>query len=702
VKNGEYSGSFTLTDLITKFRFSVDAVSREGVYGMLQSSFNSNKPFYVESKVPFFFTNQDQLHVPIVIHNNQDEAVVVALSIESSLMGGELQWEIESESVNIDAKSSKEVDVKFNAKLPAESFKLKIIAKCSKNCSDSFSVTSKIIGRGFPVLSTKSGFIGTQGNNFTTSSSLEFNLPGTYEQGTLDLKAKIYTSKLSSIVEALEKLIRDPHGCFEQTSSTTYPLVMALILMKNMPEKDGKITEMMIEGKQKLSEGYKRLLTFETKTGGYEWFGEAPGHEALTAYGLMQFNEMKEVLSDVDQGMIDRVTSWLLDKRDGKGSFAMSANGVDSFGKPPPDLSDAYILWVLTSIHNGADLEKEIKQVIEKAKATNDSYLTALVANILYNTGRDEEAKEFSRMLKSNQNETTGEVQRKVTSITRSMGASLNIETTALATLAWMKDKSGEFADATELGVKFIVSSVKEGAYGSTQGTILSLKVLVEFLKNSKLEGEGTFEVTLDDHFIYSIPFDQNSNTSSIDFSEHLSSYIQSNPSLFKKLTDHSLKLNLVNFSGNQDKFRLSYSLETKYRDMTPKSNANSDLKFTVTSSNESDDLKIGDISMYTVTLENKDQVNGKGMALAVIRIPSCQEVDYNSLERLQNQGKVAYFEVFNGNTDVVLYWRALEAGESKQVKIAMTQLYDSDLCIFRPSEAYLYYDVDGSQVWTE
>lgn len=36
-----------------------------------------------------------------------------------------------------------------------------------------------------------------------------------------------------------------------------------------------------------LEEGYKRLLNFETSSKGYEWFGMAPGHEALTAYGLM-------------------------------------------------------------------------------------------------------------------------------------------------------------------------------------------------------------------------------------------------------------------------------------------------------------------------------------------------------------------------------------------------------------------------------
>eukprot|EP00356_Strombidium_inclinatum_P015526 CAMPEP_0170494050 /NCGR_PEP_ID=MMETSP0208-20121228/14413_1 /TAXON_ID=197538 /ORGANISM="Strombidium inclinatum, Strain S3" /LENGTH=44 /DNA_ID= /DNA_START= /DNA_END= /DNA_ORIENTATION= len=44
---------------------------------------------------------------------------------------------------------------------------------------------------------------------------------------------------------------------------------------------------MTTEIKEKLDRGYKKLATFETVEKGYEWFGKAPGHEALSAYGLM-------------------------------------------------------------------------------------------------------------------------------------------------------------------------------------------------------------------------------------------------------------------------------------------------------------------------------------------------------------------------------------------------------------------------------
>jgi len=93
---------------------------------------------------------------------------------------------------------------------------------------------------------------------------------------------------------------------------------------------------------------------------------------------------MKQVLPNVDTVMMNRVKSWVLGRRDGSGSFRMNDHGLDSFGSPPEDLSDAYILWVLTSIgEDVAGLQKEIEKLISNAKSSEDSYLVALTALVL-------------------------------------------------------------------------------------------------------------------------------------------------------------------------------------------------------------------------------------------------------------------------------------------------------------------------------
>jgi len=81
-------------------------------------------------------------------------------------------------------------------------------------------------------------------------------------------------------------------------------MVMALQFLKAQPTQDAKTQKMILEIEGKLKAGYDKLVSFKTKEKAYEWFGESPAHEALSAYGLMQFKEMSKVTQFVDQGMV--------------------------------------------------------------------------------------------------------------------------------------------------------------------------------------------------------------------------------------------------------------------------------------------------------------------------------------------------------------------------------------------------------------
>ncbi|NJO90932.1 MAG: hypothetical protein HC831_19690 [Chloroflexia bacterium] len=73
-----------------------------------------------------------------------------------------------------------------------------------------------------------------------------------------------------------------------------------------------------------------------------KWFGHSPGHMALSAYGLMQFNDMKTVCNYVDDKMIQRTANWLLDSRDGNGGFKRSAYKT-YFGSNDNDIFNSYL-----------------------------------------------------------------------------------------------------------------------------------------------------------------------------------------------------------------------------------------------------------------------------------------------------------------------------------------------------------------------
>src|SRR5262249_22011534 len=73
---------------------------------------------------------------------------------------------------------------------------------------------------------------------FATSGSHDqphshvLSVPEDANEGSVKAFVKVYPSSFSQLVEGLDNIFRMPYGCFEQTSSTTYPNVLALQYLK--------------------------------------------------------------------------------------------------------------------------------------------------------------------------------------------------------------------------------------------------------------------------------------------------------------------------------------------------------------------------------------------------------------------------------------------------------------------------------------
>ena len=56
--------------------------------------------------------------------------------------------------------------------------------------------------------------------------------------------------------------------------------------------------------------------------------------------------------------MINELTSWLMSRRSTNGTFMLNSEALDSFGRAPSNITNAYIVWALTSANvTGLDLE---------------------------------------------------------------------------------------------------------------------------------------------------------------------------------------------------------------------------------------------------------------------------------------------------------------------------------------------------------
>ena len=190
---------------------------------------------------------------------------------------------------------------------------------------------------------------------------------------------------------ALESLLQEPYGCFEQTSATgwlqlkylslnfvVYPLIMAQQYFKTH---SGVDPSFIARAHSLIEQGYKRLTSFETSSLGFEWFGSSPGHEALSAYGLLEFTDMAKVFP-VEQSVLDRTRDWILSQRiEEDGSFKRNSKSLDSFGAAPDDITNAYIVYSLSSAGIEKNkVQKQLEKLVKQVKESNDPYFIGLVA----------------------------------------------------------------------------------------------------------------------------------------------------------------------------------------------------------------------------------------------------------------------------------------------------------------------------------
>src|SRR5262249_35638415 len=149
------------------------------------------------------------------------------------------------------------------------------------------------------------------------------------------------------------------------------------------------------------------------------------------------------------------------------------------------------IVWALTESNKGDDLAKELKALREQAKTSKDPYFLSLVANSLINRGKTADARPLLQAVAGLQKD-DGHLDAATTSITGSGGQSLQIETTALAVLGWLKAGPGEFHKPIEKAVGWIGKQRGGyGAFGSTQSTILALKALIAYARANKKVAEA-------------------------------------------------------------------------------------------------------------------------------------------------------------------------------------------------------------------
>ena len=662
-RTGKAVIEFYNSDDISSFRTTVEGISQDGMVGRAEKTFFTQLPFAMTVKAPVEVATEDRVSIPLTLKNNTNNTITGILNIKApagfkesdpvastqTLTAGQVKVLYLDYTV-LNTIGEGDLDISFN----------------SSGLNDAFTKKIKIVAKGFPVTISFSG----KENIKEYSVDLE-----NVVDGSITAQMTAYPSVVSDLMKGVEGILREPGGCFEQTSMSSYPNIMVMDYLKATDTKDEKL---LASAEGYIDRGYKKLTSFETKEKGYEWFGGAPAHEALTAYGLMQFNDMKNVYGNVDQKMIDRTADWLMSRKDGNGGFKRNPRALDNFGGASEEITNAYIVYALSEAGYN-DLDKEINVAQKKAMSNQDPYQLALLANTLFKRKQNAEAEKVLALLISKQDK-NGSWAGSTASITRSGGQSLTIETSALAILAILKSPNNNMI-ALNNGIQYLVGARSGyGAFGSTQGTILALKALTEYAKFSKHTNEdGTIEFYVDGKKVAEKSYKAGDKDAIV--LDGLDKYI--------KTGKHDLKVKYVGVKNP-----LPYSIAVTYNTYLP--NSSKECKVNIETKLFSNTIKTGETVRLSATLTNTTK-EGLPSTMAIIGIPAGLSPQPWQLKEMQEKGVFDYYEIKGNN--VVCYYRQMAPSEVKNInfdlKADIAGTYDAPA-----SSAYLYY-TNEFKCWT-
>jgi uncharacterized protein YfaS (alpha-2-macroglobulin family) len=677
-RNGNASISIPLADNITTWRMSMLASTQHGALGTATSSLKVFQDFFVDLDLPVTLTQGDRVSIPVAIYNYSEAKGDVHLQLKSgdwfSLVDDTAQ-----KSVNVDAGHVGGSQFALEARRIGK-FKLTLSAQLTGE-----SKRADVVVREIEVVPNgrEQSMVFNGQLESVVSHNLEF--PPSSIPDASKIFVRLYPGPLSQIMEGMDSLLSMPGGCFEQTSSSTYPNVLALDYMKRTK----KLTpEVHAKAEGYIANGYQRMLTFEVPGGGFSWFGQAPANKILTAYGLMEFYDMSKV-HDVDPRLIQRTQQWLATQQLADGSWKPDTSFINE-GATNRYNSDvlritAYIAWSLGNTgYQGPAIERASQFIHTHLSAKVDAYTLAVLGNFAVDYGKDHDfTRQAMQLLLDARTEKDEQVwwTAEETSV-YATGTSAAIETTGLTVQALLK--WGQASGTAQRALRYLTAKKDAtGTWGSTQATIMALRALLLASEKGTADVRGTVEIVMNGKVAGKL-------TLSADNNDLLHQFV------FKDIDANRTNVVELRFEG---KGALGYQVAGQYFIPWDENPDKEPLSLSV--SYDRTKLAQDDIVGATATVRNNLTKTAK-MVMVDLGIPPGFDLLTEDLQDYQERSaslKSGHLEKFNLTaTQAILYFDSFAPGDTVQLRFRLRAKYPVRARKFR-SRVYEYYDPEVNSV---
>ena len=692
-ENGEVSLDVALADSITTWRLSASAVSAGGQLGGAEFPIKVFQPFFVDLDLPVALTRNDEVGVPVVVYNYLDEPQTVRLALKEADWFRLLDADSASEDDNNNDNNDGVLELELKpGEVRSLNFPLKVLRVGDHNLevTATGSGIADAVRRRIEVMPDGRRVEEVTSGTLLGPLDVSLRVPEEAIEGSVRAIVKLYPSSFSQLVEGLDAIFQMPGGCFEQTSSTTYPNVLALDYLR----RTGKsVPQVEAKARQYVHVGYQRLVSFEVEGGGFDWFGNPPANRTLTAYGLMEFEDMSRV-HDVDPRLIERTRGWLLDQRNPNGSWSNERGmlndglaGSVNRGGDADLASTAYIGWAVFANGKAAGQAGPTLSflVSHSPDSIDDPYLLALTANAI--AAIDPKHGNLGAYLaRLDGIKQTSDDRKRVwwgqppggQTTFYGSGRAGDIETTALSTLALLT--SSQYSATVRGALAWLVEQKDGcGTWHSTQATVLSLRAILAGTGAALgADEERRIDIALEDQIVRQIviPPDQSDVMQQIDLSSLLVPAGQNR----LVVTDRTNAT-----TGYQVTFR--YHVEEPFQE--PSQEEKEPLSIELAYDRER--LSVDDTVAVVATVTN-NMNQPAPMVILDLPIPGGFAIDPGELAELVGSQTIAKYQITARKA--IVYLRRLAPGQTLELPYRLRATMPVKVAV-PAAQAYEYYNPD-------
>jgi len=312
-RQGRARLQFKLADNITTWKLSIIGSTETGELGTVEQEIRAFQPFFVEHDPPRVLTEGDEINLPVVLRNYLDRAQPVALDIKLedwfTLLGPARK------ETNVAAGDATRETFDFRAVASVKEGMQRITA-IGGDASDQIEKPVHVHPDGEEIAATTTQIL-------RDSSVLEVKVPADAVPRSTRSELKIYPNLMAHAIESVEAIMSRPYGCAEQTISSTYPSLLVLRYYRRAggDAADVKPRPIAAKAARYVQQGYERLLSYRSNSGGFSYWGRGEPDLALTAYAVRFLTDARAVLS-VDESVLTGARDWLVRQQSVDGSWA--------------------------------------------------------------------------------------------------------------------------------------------------------------------------------------------------------------------------------------------------------------------------------------------------------------------------------------------------------------------------------------------